>query len=118
MTAALRIRFFLLVYSVFSVSLWLVLFGQNAAKSDAFPRSIDHPQHKLPVRLIVGRIGRRLADLDQHRVLTGLELHPKAMPIQAHAVAILLEAELTLAVDPDREVVIRRAAELDLRRFG
>src|SRR5207249_4401079 len=79
-------------------------------------RRIDDAQEELPVRLRVRSGG--LADLDQHRILPFLQLNREAMPIVADAVAPFLEAERLDAVDPDDEVVVRRAAHLGGHRLG
>src|SRR5262249_50862516 len=87
---------------------------QRAAERNALAGRIHDAQEELPVRL---RSARGLAHLDQDGVLAGVERDAETMPIQAHAVAPLLEGKNALAVDPDREVVVSGAAELDLARL-
>src|SRR5881398_350594 len=77
---------------------------QNRAHGDALAGGVDGAEEELPVRLGIGR--RRLADLDEDRVLAGPQADREAMAIVADAVAIFLEAEDALAVDVDGEVVV------------
>src|SRR5262245_27389430 len=81
---------------------------------DALARGIDDAKEKLPIGLRIRR--RRLADLDQHRVLAFLQLHGEAMSIVAYAVAPFLEAEHLGAIDIDGEIVVGSAAHLRVQR--
>src|SRR4051812_6827672 len=84
----------------------LFLHGQRTSESQSLARGIGDAQQELPVRLGVFRRPRGLAHLDQYRVLTGAEMHTEAMPVEPHAVAILLETEYSLAIDPHCQVVV------------
>src|SRR5262249_1432963 len=58
---------------------------------DRLATAVNDPQQKLPVRRRVGDIDRGLDHFDEHAVLARLQFDLEAMPVQADAVAVLLE---------------------------